>query len=235
MYKKLRPDVILFNAISLDAQTIDFPADVGIYYQLAGFWKEDATLAGSDTLLMAGDAIPPETPDAFCPAIPDPADTRPVLIIPDSRGRIKSWHYLRSLPYWKDFISLGSAKTPGDHLRYLEERHIKKIITGKSKVDLRRALEILYKEYGIKKIRVDSGGVLNSVLLSQGLVDELSLLVHPFLVRPKKSKTFISRHQPGLSDILHLNLVHYEQLGNGLLWLRYRVPAFQPSRVRKNR
>ncbi len=81
---------------------------------------------------------------AFIPPRTDPNDQRPILVIPDSRGRIRTWHCLRSLPYWRHFVALCSKSTPQDYLQYIKERHIDYIITGDDHVDLKMALEELY-------------------------------------------------------------------------------------------
>ena len=93
---------------------------------------------------------PPEDESAFIPLKTDPGDQRAILVIPDSRGRIRTWHYLRSLPYWRHFVALCSKSTPQDYLDYLKERHIDCIIAGEDHVDLRIALEELYSRYAVK-------------------------------------------------------------------------------------
>ena len=167
------PRVILHNAISLDGRIDGFPIDLQQYYKLTATWKEDATLAGSETFLKAATEAPPEDESAFIPPRSDPKDKRQILVIPDSRGRIRTWHYLRSLPYWRHFVALCSKSTPQDYLQYLKDRHIDCIITGEDHVDLKMALGELYSRYAVKVVRVDSGGTLNGLLLRQGLVNEV--------------------------------------------------------------
>ena len=52
------PRVILHNAVSLDGRIDGFPIDLQQYYALAATWKEDATLAGSETFLKAASCCP---------------------------------------------------------------------------------------------------------------------------------------------------------------------------------
>lgn len=177
----MRPRVIIHNAVSLDGKIEGFPVDLEQYYNLAASFQEAATLAGSNTILKAADLAPPEDRSALILPEAKPGDNRPILVIPDSRGRIQVWHYLRSLPYWRHFIALCSQSTPEGYLQYLKERHIDYILAGRDHVDLRAALEELHRLYSIDVIRVDSGGELNGQLLRQGLVDEVSLLVYPFI------------------------------------------------------
>jgi 2,5-diamino-6-(ribosylamino)-4(3H)-pyrimidinone 5'-phosphate reductase len=224
------PRVILHNAISLDGKIDGFPIDLQQYYELASTWKEDATLAGSDTFLKAATEAPPEDDNALHPLRVDPNDRRPILAVPDSRGRIRTWHYLRSLPYWRGFVALCSRSTPQEYLRYLKERHIDIIIAGEDHVDLRAALLEMNGRYGVKVVRVDAGGTLNSLLLSQGLVNELSVLICPSLVGgERQSGIFIAPSQPvahsptGSREIISLKLLATEQLKGEVVWLRYEV------------
>lgn len=223
------PRVILHNAISLDGRIDGFPVDLYQYYELAATWKEDATLAGSDTFLKAASEAPTEDQSAFLPHKIDPNDRRPLLAIPDSRGRIRTWHYLRSLPYWRGFVALCSQSTPQEYLHYLKERHIDCIIAGEDHVDLRAALQKMNSRYGVRVVRVDAGGTLNGLLLRQGLVAEVSLLIYPSLVGgEKQSGIFIAPILPvdplaGLSNVISLKLIQMEQLKGEIVWLRYEV------------
>ncbi len=73
---------------------------------------------------------------------------------------------------------------------------------------MRAALAELYDNHAVKTMRMDSGGTLNGVMLSAGLVSEISLLVHPLLV-------------VGSPDVKSFLITH--QRGGGLLWTRYRA------------
>lgn len=195
------PRVILHNAVSLDGRIDGFPIDLQQYYELIATWKEDATLAGSETFLKAASEALPEDEEALIPLKADPSDQRPILVIPDSRGRIRTWHYLRSLPYWRHFVALCSKSTSQDYIQYLKDRHIDSLITGDDHVDLKMALEELYSRYAIKLIRVDSGGTLNGLLLRQGLVNEVSILIYPSLVGGEKaSSIFRAQDLPTASN-----------------------------------
>ena len=65
-------------------------------------------------------------------------------------------------------------------------------------------------------VRVDSGGVLNGALLQAGLVDEISLLVHPLLVGD-------APRWYGASAPASLEFVAADVLDGGLAWLRHRT------------
>ena len=226
------PRVVLHNAVSLDGRIEGFPLDLEQYYELAATWKEDATLAGSQTFLKAADEAMPEDESAFLMPEADGNDRRPLLVIPDSRGRIRTWHYLRSLPYWRGFVALCSRSTPREYLQYLEERHIDCIIAGDEHVDLQASLEQLESRYGIKVVRVDAGGTLNGLLLRQGLVDEVSLLIYPSLVGGEKQNSIFRAPDlaaasapawQGSDGVISLRLKDAQKLKGDVMWLRYKV------------
>ena len=186
----MKPRVILYNAVSVDGRTTGFSVDMGLFYSLIQQWGEDATLAGSDTLLNAPNEMPEDEGSEAAAIAPSADDSRPILVVPDSRGRIRSWHYWRRQPYWRGFVSLCTERTSPEHLDYLRQNDIRILTAGTEHVDYKQALEELSRQFGIGTVRVDSGGTLNGVLLRAGLVDEVHLLVHPALIGETSQKTF---------------------------------------------
>jgi 2,5-diamino-6-(ribosylamino)-4(3H)-pyrimidinone 5'-phosphate reductase len=218
------PRVVLHSTVSLDGRIDWFTPDIGQFYELAATWKEDATLAGSLTICKPSEAIPPEDDSAFAPPEKTAGDTRPLLVVPDSRGRVRNWHVLRAAGYWRDFVALCAHSTPEEYLAYLKQRHVNCIVTGDERADLRAALEALNARYGVKTVRVDSGGVLNGVLLRAGLVQEVSVLVHPGLVGGTSPRSFF--RAPDLTTaegVIPLRLIQVEKLKGDAVWLRYEL------------
>jgi 2,5-diamino-6-(ribosylamino)-4(3H)-pyrimidinone 5'-phosphate reductase len=192
-----------------------FSPDVGLYYELAMGFHEDATLVGSETILNPYEKvdIPQEDESAFEAPRFNPEDERPILVIPDSKGRIRTW-------------LLCSKNTPNDYLDYLKKRHIEYIVAGEDHVDLRAALEELSNRFQVKIIRVDSGGTLNGILLREGLVKEISVIIDPTLVGGESPRSIF--HAPDLKskeNIIKLRLIHFEKLKNDNIWLRYEIES----------
>jgi 2,5-diamino-6-(ribosylamino)-4(3H)-pyrimidinone 5'-phosphate reductase len=224
MEKQKLPNIVLYNTVSVDGRLDWFPADVGLFYSLIGVWNEQATLCGSNTILTTGEHDQPETDDDFTSPTPDTNDTRPYLVICDSQGRVKNWHMLKRAKLWKGYISLCSKKTPQDHLEYLNTRNIDIIISGEDKVDLKSAIEVLCEKHMIERIRVDSGGTLNGILLRQNLVDEISTLINPSLVGGESSKTIYKASDlKATNDVISLKLLETKQIDGDHVWLRYEV------------
>ncbi|MBU5915178.1 riboflavin biosynthesis protein RibD, partial [Vibrio cholerae O1] len=68
-----------------------------VYYQVAGGIHSDAVLFGSNTVFTAFEKYPAETEADFEKIITSPEDPRPIGVIPDSRGILRSLHCLRNL------------------------------------------------------------------------------------------------------------------------------------------
>ncbi len=217
----MRPYVVIHSQVSVDGRIDWFPADAGLYYQLASRWKEDATLAGTDTLIAAAVQSGEEPTEQDTSAA---SRGGPLLVVPDSRGRMKHWEALLSAPYWRGGLALCTRATPKKHLEYLGEIGVESMIVGDDRVDLGEALERLSHTHGVKTVRVDSGGTLNGVLLREGLADEVSVLVSPYLVGGVTPKSlFRAPDLTEAADVIGLRLSSVEELRDGVVWLRYEV------------
>jgi 2,5-diamino-6-(ribosylamino)-4(3H)-pyrimidinone 5'-phosphate reductase len=222
------PRVILHIATSLNGRITNFPADLDLYYSLAATWNPDAILFGSETVLAAFREnplleVPQEHVEMFTPP-EDAEDTRPLLVIAGSRGKVRCWDAIRTWPYMRDVLAFCSDKTPKEYLDFLGERKINAIIAGSDWIDMRTALSELNRQYGTKTVRVDSGGTLNSVLLKAGVVDEVSVLVHPFLSGGRADPTMFDPEKAGIPDLqVPLQLIRSEVVGDGVIWARYSV------------
>lgn len=223
------PNVIIHNATSLDGCITGFPVDLETYYGLAARWDAGAILFGSETVLAAVREnpaldVPPDHDEMFRPAEGAP-DPRPLLVIADSRGRVRCWDALRKWPYMRDVLALCSESTPREYLNYLAEQKIGTIIAGRDHIDMRAGMEKLMEGYGVGTVRVDSGGTLNSVMLATGLVTEVSVLIHPFLAGGSLGPGIFDPDTAGLAGFqMPLELRSHEVLAGGLIWARY-VPA----------
>lgn len=206
---RTRPYVVLHVAVSLDGSTGGFEADVTRFYELAATWHEDVTLAGADTILAQESALAEAEQ-------PGPAPDGPTLAVTDSRGRVSAWQALRDAGYWSDVVAVHTDATPS-------RRHgLPEISAGTDRVDLGAMLLVLQERYGARVVRVDSGGALNGALLSAGLVDEVSLLIHPALAAAADRRPW---HGAGPSAAAGATLMAAQTLPDGLVWVRHRLAS----------
>lgn len=215
------PKIIIHNSISVDGSLTNFEPNMGLHYQIAGNYKPGAHLIGSNTAKIGatlyGNGIPKEEKRDFKKAKRD--KNLPYWVMIDTKGALKGiLHVCRRFEFSRDIIMLLSEETPKEYIEYLKDRNYDYHITGKSHVDLKAGLEILSTQYGVKTVLTDTGRILSNLLLNQGLVSEISLLIHPLIVG---KKTY-----PILSDVdnnLSLTLRKKETLDKGYVWLVYKV------------
>ena len=222
----MKPRVILHTAVSADGRMDGFQPDLEAYYQLAGRFGEDVTLVGSGTLLQSpeGEILSREPDEIPEPKEAGPGDDRPILAVPDSGDRVKNWVYLRSLPFWRDVFALSSSTASPEQIDRFKRQRVPFFLSGRTKVDLAAALSAIAGRFGAKTVRVDAGGTLNGVLLRQGLVDEISLLVHPQYVGGISPRTLFRAEDLTAADgVIGLELAGNETLPGGLVWIRYNV------------
>jgi 2,5-diamino-6-(ribosylamino)-4(3H)-pyrimidinone 5'-phosphate reductase len=231
-----RPRVTIHNLTSLDGRLDGFPADVGLYYELVGRLPHQAVLTGSNTMLAAAAAQGVDMSDEDAGPPPDPRpqgspagpDTRPLLVLVDGRGRVTRYAWLRQQPSWRDVLALCSAAAPASHLDRLRRLGVEYAVLGEDRVDLGAALRMLAGRHGVMAVRVDAGGGLNAALLRDGLVDEISVVIAPYLAASPAGPLRLVAGADNAAA-LALGLIATERLRDGHIWLRYSVRGISVS------
>ena len=215
------PKIVIHNSISLDGSLTNFEPNIDLHYKIAGNYEAEAHLIGSNTakigVTLYGNGIPQEEKKDYVKAKRD--KNLPYWVMIDTKGALRGiLHICRRFEFSRDIIILLSEETPNEYIEYLRERNYDHHIVGKSHVNLREALKILSTQYGVKTVLTDTGRILGNLLLNQGLVSEISLLIHPLIVGKDA--------YPILSDVnktLKLTLQKKETLDKGYVWLVYKV------------
>jgi len=214
------PKVVIHNSVSLDGSLVNFVPNLGLHYQIAASYMPQAHLIGSNTVIKGFEmfgAPPQEEQSDF--TRPKRDQGLPIWVIIDSKGSLNGLlHGCRRFEYCGDVVILVSEKTPQDYLKHLEERSYPYHIVGRDKVDLRKALEILNQEHGVKTLLTDTGSILSNLLINQGLVDEISLLVSPVLIGKETENMFAQ-----IEAKHFLKKIKCEPMGNDHVWLVYEV------------
>jgi 2,5-diamino-6-(ribosylamino)-4(3H)-pyrimidinone 5'-phosphate reductase len=139
----------------------------------------------------------------------------------DSKGVLNGiLHICRRFEYSRDVVVMISEQTPKEYIEYLKQRNYDYHVAGKSRVELKKALEILSTQYAVKTVLTDTGRILDDLLLNQGLVSQISLLLHPIIVGKKAYPMFTE-----VAKSINLTLEKEELLEKGYVWLLYKVQS----------
>lgn len=106
------------------------------------------------------------------------------------------------------------------YLNYLKERHISYIATGKGKVNLIRACELLSDVFIVKRMAVVGGGHINAAFLEEGLLDEISILIGSGIDGREKMGSVFDGLKMSKS-VTPLKLESVKVLDSEAIWLRY--------------
>ncbi len=150
-------------------------------------------------------------------------DARAYGIVLDAHGKI-AWG--RSDIGGDPIAVLLTEQVSDAHLAGLRADGVSYIFAGERELDLRLALERLNEELGIKRLMLEGGGVTNGFFLRAGLVDEVSLLVCPFVDGAPGAPCLFdaAREEEGQSaSVRGTDLTHHQVLEGGVVWLRYRL------------
>ncbi len=223
----------VYNIISLDGRIEWIKNDfisMMEFYKLAFRWKVDAVLMGSNSIYELGEHEDISKVEVFSKpeVIPIPEELqslvyrpKPLLIVPDSLGRLANWTLMQKQPWFRDILVLCTESTPVEYLEYLGKKGIECLIAGENKVDFDKALTILSEKYGIRSIRTDCGGKLTGHLLSCGLIDEIRVLVSPLIIGGKAIANFTENYQK--EEPIRLKLKETECINSEFVLLTYDV------------
>jgi riboflavin-specific deaminase-like protein len=95
------------------------------------------------------------------------------------------------------------------------------VVDGGDPVDLRRVSADLYAR-GVRRLMVEGGGTVHTQFLTEGLVDELQLVVAPFFVGDSRAPRFVGDGAFPWTPEHRAELAEVRQIGDVVL-LRYKL------------
>lgn len=135
----------------------------------------------------------------------------------DTKGTLK----------WEDCdnngrICIVSEQVSSEYLAYLEQLGISYIATGRTAVDLHRAMEILASEFGVKRVAVVGGGKINGAFLTAGLIDELCAMIAPGIDGRIGQPTLFDFNYNDKDFVpVKLKIKEIKTFPNDVIWVRY--------------
>lgn len=109
-------------------------------------------------------------------------------------------------------------------LAHLRSKGVSYVFAGKDTIDLEQAVQKLKSLFGINKLLLEGGGIINGSFLEAGLIDEISLVVIPAAEASEQAIPLFqtSKYTSANAKSAAFRLKAAEKLDNGSLWLTYR-------------
>lgn len=226
-----RPYIICHMTTSLDGKvtgrflsTPRCEKATDLYYQLNREYKADAFACGRITMegSFTGGWYPDlsELTPSYSPMdylVDDMGDFFAVAFDPHGRLGWKSNQIQDEDPGYDKarIIEVLTHQVSGRYLTYLQSMEIPYIFAGDTELDIEEALFKLKAYFGINKLLLEGGSILNGAFQRAGIIDELSLVVAPMVAEAEDKPLFMDSALENYS----LEDVQYR---NGSLWLNYK-------------
>ncbi|MDY6275058.1 MAG: dihydrofolate reductase family protein [Succinivibrionaceae bacterium] len=193
------------------------------YYSAIKELEIPTVIFGRVTAQMEVTSEPPFSGDAGEPlgkeAVHKAENAEGYTVVADTRGTL-GWREGKA--DGRPLLILLSERVGQNYLRYLESKGISYIATGKERIDLARAAEILYSGFGVQRLGVEGGGTVNAGFLAAGLLDEISIILAPGIDARCGMRASFDGLPPG-SEPVRLKLLSAKSFDDGALWLRYSL------------
>ena len=111
-------------------------------------------------------------------------------------------------------IEVLTGQVDPRYLGYLEAMEIPYIFAGDTEIDIEEALFKLKTCFGIEKLLLEGGSILNGAFQRAGVIDELSLVVVPTVADAGDKPLFTN------GEMAHFTLADVKNQG-GCLWIKY--------------
>ncbi|MGJ4995903.1 RibD family protein [Bradyrhizobium sp. HKCCYLS3077] len=226
----MKPDVICLMASSVDGRTWPSrwrPKGSGdLFEQVHDKLGGDAWLIGRVTgqEFAKGKSYPATTTERF----PrehwiSRRDAKVYGVVLDGHGKI-CWG--RSDIGGDPIVVVLTEAVSDAHLAGLRSEGVSYIFAGETKLDLPRVLDILAREFGVKRLLLEGGGHVNGTFLRAGLIDELNLVLCPAIDGAKGAPMVFDSPEDESDQRAPLTAMTLESttaLEGGALWLRYKL------------
>ena len=144
-----------------------------------------------------------------------------MFIVADPEGDI---YFTSATVRGDNILVIVGRNITEEYLAHLRELRISYVIVSDA-TRLREGLETVGREFGIRCISVQGGGILNGALLAERLIDELSLVVYPG-IDGLSGVPSIFEYIGGLTEYpahgQRLQLLAASGREHGVMWMRYK-------------
>jgi len=150
-------------------------------------------------------------------------DRKPHRIIVDSNAKTPLTSYVVRTAKEIPTIVAVTSRAPKNRIEILERRDVKVFVCGKGPLVSARILLQTLRKIGLRRILLEGGGALNWSMLSNGLVDEISVAITPRILGGEKAVSLVEgKGNPLVKDGVRLKLLNTSKYGPDLV-VRYKV------------
>lgn len=118
-------------------------------------------------------------------------------------------------------VIITTETTPKEYLHYLQTQNISYLVAGKDSIDFHTLFTKIKEKLGVKTLLLEGGGLLNGSVMSEGLIDEISLLLTPTIINQSQAPSIFERKQVEPINLRHYSLSSVQKIGNNVVWIRW--------------
>jgi riboflavin biosynthesis pyrimidine reductase len=207
----------------IDCEMVGKLKGVDEYYQTLNELNAPARLSGRVTaeleLALKGKFSPKKPEETFeKESFSKKKDSEGLEIIVDNKGTLL-WD--DDSKYERHHLIITSEKVTKEYLDYLDSKKISWIVCGKEKIDLKKSMEILFKEFQVKRLAVVGGPLINSSFLDEKLLDEITILIGVGIDGRKGMPALFDGFSMDHPITTNLQLKEVKSFKNGAVFIRY--------------
>ncbi|WP_426241606.1 RibD family protein [Nocardioides sp. LHG3406-4] len=220
-----RPYILLSCGMSLDGYLDSATDERLLLSNAADFDRVDGVRAGCDAILVGASTVRKDNPRLLVRA-PERRQERVAAGRPSSPLKVTLSREARLDPAG-DFFATGEGPKlvycPADSVSRARDRlgAVATVVDGGRTVRMRRVSEDLHAR-GVRRLMVEGGGTVHTQFLTEGLADELQLVVAPFFVGDSRARRFVGDGLFPWGPDHRAKLVETRTLGDVVL-LRYAL------------
>jgi riboflavin biosynthesis pyrimidine reductase len=119
-----------------------------------------------------------------------------------------------------NLVMIVSYETPKEYLAYLRSKNISYIFGGDRDIDFQSTFKQLKEKFNIERILLEGGGSINGSVISEDLIDEISLLLIPVVVNNVEAPELFYK-ELSVPKLYNFKLESFERMEKDVMWMRY--------------
>jgi 5-amino-6-(5-phosphoribosylamino)uracil reductase len=222
-----RPYILLSCGMSIDGYLNGASDERLLLSNDADFDRVDAVRAASDAILVGATTVRRDNPRLLVRSQAR-RDARAARGLQPTPIKVTVTEHAHLDPC-ADFFTTGDIEkivycaSPAVHDARARFGRVATVVDGGQPVEMHGLAEDLYAR-GVRRLMVEGGGTMHTQFLTEGLADELHLVVAPFFVGDSRARRFVADGDFPWNPDHRATLADVRQIGDVVL-LRYALSA----------